>query len=149
MLKTLDPLLGPDLLHALASMGHGDEIALVDANFPAARCAQRLIRLDGVDAARAMSAVLSVLPLDDFVATPLATMAVVGRPDEVPEAVGEFTALVRRAAGDERLAPAALEREAFYERARAAFAVVQTGETRLYGNALLRKGVVRPADRKQ
>lgn len=143
MLKTLDPLLGPDLLHALASMGHGDEIAVVDANFPAARCAQRLIRLEGVDAPRALAAVLSVLPLDDFVGTPLSTMAVVGRPDEQPETVREFAAQVRSAVGDERLAPAALEREAFYERARGAFAVVQTGETRLYGNALLRKGVVR------
>ncbi len=145
MLKALDPLLGPDLLHALASMGHGDEIAVVDANFPAARCAQRLVRMPGVSAPRALAAVLSVLPLDDFVATPLATMAVVGRPDEVPEAVREFTELARSGSGDATLAPAALEREAFYARASAAYAIVQTGETRLYGNALLRKGVVRPA----
>lgn len=145
MLKALDPLLGPDLLHALASMGHGDEIAVVDANFPAARCAQRLVRMPGVSAPRALAAVLSVLPLDDFVATPLATMAVVGRPDEVPEAVREFTELARSGSGDAALAPAALEREAFYARASAAYAIVQTGETRLYGNALLRKGVVRPA----
>lgn len=142
MLKALDPLLGPDLLHALASMGHGDEIAVVDANFPAARCAQRLVRLDGVSAPRALQAVLSVLPLDDFVATPLSTMAVVGRPGEVPEAVREFMVLVREAGG---AAPEALAREDFYARARGAYVIVQTGETRLYGNALLRKGVVRPA----
>lgn len=145
MLKSLDPLLGPDLLHALASMGHGDEIAVVDANFPGASCARRLIRLDGVQATRALRAVLSVLPLDDFVPTPLSTMAVVGGAGELPQAVAEFRAQVRSAAGNDTLEPAALEREAFYERARAAYAVVQTGETRLYGNALLRKGVVRPA----
>jgi L-fucose mutarotase len=144
MLKSLDPLLGPDLLHALASMGHGDEIAVVDANFPGASCARRLIRLDGIAAPRAVQAVLSVLPLDDFVPTPLSTMAVVGGGD-MPEAVAEFRAQVRSAASNATLEPAALEREAFYERARAAYAVVQTGETRLYGNALLRKGVVRSA----
>jgi L-fucose mutarotase len=143
MLKSLDPLLGPDLLHALASMGHGDEIAVVDANFPGASCARRLIRLDGVAAPRALAAVLSVLPLDDFVPTPLSTMAVVGSAGAMPEAVAEFRAQVRSAAGNDSLEPAPLEREVFYERARAAYAVVQTGETRLYGNALLRKGVVR------
>lgn len=144
MLKLLDPLLGPDLLHALASMGHGDEIAVVDANFPGASCARRLIRLDGIAAPRAVQAVLSVLPLDDFVPTPLSTMAVVGG-GGMPDAVAEFRSQVRSAAGNETLEPAALEREAFYERARSAYAVVQTGETRLYGNALLRKGVVRSA----
>jgi L-fucose mutarotase len=144
MLKTLDPLLGPDLLHALASMGHGDEIAVVDANFPAARCARRLVRLEGVSATRALHAVLTVLPLDDFVATPLAAMAVVGRPDEVPEPVREFAALVRQAGAGEAAAEL-LARDDFYARAREAYVIVQTGETRLYGNALVRKGVVRTA----
>jgi L-fucose mutarotase len=142
MLKTIDPLLGPELLHALASMGHGDEIAIVDANFPAAGLARRLIRLDGAMAEPVLRAVLTLLPLDSFVGTPLATMAVVGRPQEVPAAVMAFTTLVRAAAGQPALAPEALEREDFYARARAAYAVVQTGETRLYANALLRKGVL-------
>lgn len=142
MLKSIHPLLGPELLHALASMGHGDEIAVVDAHFPAASLARRLVRLDGAGAAPVLRAVLTLLPLDHFGATPLATMAVVGRPDEVPEAVREFTSLVREASGNPSLAPEALERQDFYARARAAFAVVQTGETRLYANALLRKGVL-------
>ena len=142
MLKHLDKLLGPDLLHALAAMGHGDEIAIVDANFPAASNARRLIRLDGADAPRTLAAVLSLLPLDDFVEAPLATMAVVGDPGMVPEVVELFVALARQSE-DREIAAEALEREAFYERARAAFAIVQTGETRLYGNLLLRKGVVR------
>jgi L-fucose mutarotase len=145
MLKTLDPLLGPDLLHALASMGHGDEIAIVDANFPAASCARRLLRMDGCAAAAVVQAVLSVLPIDDFVDAPLATMAVVGSPDEVPEIVLAFKATAERAEG-RVLGTEALPRETFYARAREAFVIVQTGETRLYGNLLLRKGVVRPKD---
>jgi L-fucose mutarotase len=142
MLKLLDPLLGPDLLHALAAMGHGDEIAVVDANFPAAALAQRLVRLDGVDATRALAAVLTLLPLDDFVEAPLTTMAVVGEPAAVPPLVREFVALARRCEGRE-VASRAIEREAFYARARGAYVIVATGETRLYGNMLLRKGVVR------
>ena len=142
MLKLLDPLLGPELLHALAAMGHGDEIAVVDANFPAAALARRLVRLDGVDAVQGLQAVLSLLPLDEFVQAPLATMAVVGAPDTVPDLVAELIALARRVEG-RPFATEALERHAFYERARGAFVIVQTGERRLYGNALLRKGVLR------
>ena len=141
MLKGLDPLLGPDLLHVLAAMGHGDEIVIADGNFPAATLARRLVRLDGVDAPRALGAILTVLPLDTFVATPAKVMAVVGDPSAVPAPVREFQAIVDAAAG--RSVPLeALERFAFYERARAAFAVVATGERRPYGNILLVKGVV-------
>jgi L-fucose mutarotase len=144
MLKTLDPLLGPDLLHALASMGHGDEIAVVDANFPGAACARRLVRLDGVSAPRVLEAILSLLPLDTFVDAPLSTMAVVGDNAAVPEAVRDFESVARKAhGGTVRLT--ALERNAFYARAKEAFVIVQTGETRLYGNVLARKGVVEGA----
>ncbi|MGH7357392.1 MAG: RbsD/FucU family protein, partial [Candidatus Rokuibacteriota bacterium] len=80
MLKGFDPLLGPDLLHVLAAMGHGDELVVADGNFPAARLARRLVRLDGVDAPRALRAILSVFPLDTFTPTPAAVMAVVGDP---------------------------------------------------------------------
>jgi L-fucose mutarotase len=143
MLRGLDPLLHADLLHALASMGHGDELAVVDANFPAASVARRLVRLDGVGTPRALAAVLSVLPLDDFVDTPAHVMAVVGNPLAVPDVVREMQPLVDRAAGRPVRLPA-LERFAFYERARQAFAVLRTGEARPYGNILLAKGVVRP-----
>jgi L-fucose mutarotase len=145
MLKTLDPLLGPDLLHALAAMGHGDELAIVDANFPAAACARRLVRVEGASAPRVLAAVLSLLPLDDFVESPIATMAVVDAPAAVPPVVREFHRLADRA--EARALPVQpLAREHFYARAREAFAIVQTGETRLYGNVLLRKGVVRPEE---
>lgn len=142
MLKGIDPMLTPELLQILAAMGHGDEIALVDANFPAAALARQLVRLPGIEAPRALAAVLSLLPLDDFVDHPVAVMQVVGDPDAVPPAVTEFLPLLAAAAG-RPLPPARIDRFAFYERARAAFAVVATGERRLYGNILLTKGVIR------
>lgn len=142
MLKDLNPLLGPDLLHILRSMGHGDEVAIVDANYPAQRTAQRLVRLDGVSATRALRAVLSVLPLDSYVPHSVHTMQVVGDAEAVPEVVAEFRSLV--AAVDEGAACGALERFAFYDRVKVAFAVLATGERRLYGNILLTKGVIDP-----
>ncbi len=143
MLKGIDPLLGPDLLHALAAMGHGDEIAIVDANFPGASTARRLIRVDGAGAPAVLSAVLTLLPLDTFTETPAAVMAVVGDPGAVPPPVRDFQAIIDRAAG-KRVRLATLERNVFYERARGAFAVVATGERRFYGNLLVTKGVVPP-----
>jgi L-fucose mutarotase len=160
MLKGIDPLLGPDLLHALAAMGHGDELVIADANFPAAAMARRLVRLDGVSAPRALAAILTLLPLDTFTEMPASVMAVVGDPEAVPPAVREFQPLVDAASPRESLGsrapgggasaprrpearkPGRLERFAFYERARAAFAVVATGDTRAYANIVLTKGVV-------
>lgn len=135
MLIGLDPLLTPDLLHALAAMGHGDRIALVDANYPATR-GRRLIGLAGVDASRALAAVLSVLPVEAA-----ATMQVIGDAQAVPAVVTEMAALLA-ARGAPR--PTALERHAFYAAAEGAYAIVATGERRFYGNALLTKGVVPP-----
>jgi L-fucose mutarotase len=144
MLKGIDPLLGPELLATLRSMGHGDEIALVDANFPAHAANARVIRLDGVSTTRALNAVLSVMPLDDFVPEAAWRMAVVDNPAQEPPIFEEFRRTIARHAGPQvRLAM--LERFAFYERARSAFAVVATGEPRLYGNLLLKKGIIPPA----
>jgi L-fucose mutarotase len=143
MLKGIDPLLHADLLHALSAMGHGDEIAVVDANFPAATMAQRLIRLDGVSATRALEAVLSVLPLDDFVDRPASRMQVVGAAKAVPPVCREFQTLVDHAVG-RRLPLGVIERRKFYERVKHCYAVVATGETRLYGNLILTKGIIRP-----
>ena len=140
MLKGLSPLLSPDLLHLLASMGHGDEIVLADANFPAATHARRLLHLPGAGAPDLLDAVLDVLPLDDFVAQAALTMQVVGGTGATPPVVGEFDAVLRRHGCNPS---AALERFAFYQRAAGAFAIVATGETRVYGNILLKKGVVR------
>jgi L-fucose mutarotase len=140
VLKGLSPLLSPDLLHVLASMGHGDEIVLADAHFPAATHARRLVRIPGVDANRVLDAVLSVLPLDDFVPHAAFTMQVVGDATAVPPAVADFSATLQHHG---EASPAALERFAFYERAAQAFAIVATGETRTYGNILLKKGVAK------
>ena len=141
MLKGLHPLLVADLLHALASMGHGDEIAIVDANFPAASVGRRVIELPGASAPEALAAILTVLPLDAMVVPAAFTMEVVGDADAVPEPVADFAAvLTEQGLGDAEIGH--LERYAFYDRARDAFAVVRTGERRPYGNILLVKGVV-------
>ena len=143
MLKGLDPLLSPDLLATLRAMGHGDEIALVDANFPADAMAQRLIRLDGVAVTAVLDAVLSVMPLDDFVPEAAWRMEVVGDPGAEQPIFSEFRDIIARRENPQ-MRLSSLERFAFYDRARAAYAIVATGEVRLYGNVILKKGVVRP-----
>ncbi len=135
MLIGLDPVLTPDLLHALAAMGHGERIALVDANYPATR-GRRLIALAGVDAPRALDAVLSVLPVEAA-----ATMQVIGDATALPPVAAAMAAVLAARGGP---APTSLERHAFYAAAEACFAVVATGERRFYGNILLTKGVVPP-----
>ncbi len=140
MLIGLSPLLSPDLLHVLASMGHGDEIVLADANFPAASHARRLVSMAGVDAPRVLEAVLGVMPLDDFVDQAACTMQVASDPSQVPEVVQAFDAILQQHGC---VASTPIERFTFYQRAAAAFAIVATGERRIYGNILLKKGVVR------
>lgn len=141
MLKGIDPVLTPELLHVLASMGHGDELVLVDRNFPAVSVGRRVVRLDGCDLPRAVRAVLTLFPVDTFVDEPVAAMAMVDTPDVVPDVQRDVFVLVEaaegRAVGVERV-----ERFAFYERARRAFAVVTTTEARPYGCVVLTKGVV-------
>lgn len=144
MLKGLSPLLTPDLLHALASMGHGDEIAIVDANFPAASLARRLVALPGAGAHEALAAILELLPLDTFDPPPVLTMEVVGNADAIPEPVADFAAVLADA-GHAEVEIGHLERQAFYARAREAYVVVRTGELRPYGNVLLVKGTVNSA----
>ena len=145
MLKGLDPILGPELLSVLRAMGHGDDIVIADANFPGATMAgdRPLIRLDGLDAVRILDAVLSVMPLDDLVPEPALRMQVVGAPDEEMPVFEEFRRVIAAREGAQaRLG--SLERFAFYERARGCFAVIVSGERRLYGNIILKKGVIRP-----
>lgn len=143
MLKRIDPLLSPDLLRILAAMGHGDDLALVDANYPAETSGRPVIHLPGIEVTRALDAVLSLLPLDEFVPVSAWVMAVVGDPDASPSIFAEFTRVLTRHE-PERAEFGRVERFAFYERVRGCFAVVATGERRLYGNIILRKGVVRP-----
>jgi L-fucose mutarotase len=141
MLKGINPLLAPDLLHALQSMGHGDAIAIVDANFPATSNARRLIETPGTGAPAMLEAILSLLPIDTRVTPAVFTMEVTGDPEAVPPPVAEFAAVfTRQDLGDIEIGR--LERQAFYERARSAYAIVRTGEARRFGNILLVKGVI-------
>src|SRR5262245_26366469 len=120
-------------------MGHGDEVAIVDANFPAASVGRRVIELRGASAPAVLAAVLTVLPVDTLAVPAVLTMEVVGDPGAVPEPVADFAA----AMADHGLADCevgSLSRHAFYERARSSYAIVRTGEMRPYGNILLVKG---------
>ena len=143
MLRNIPAILSPDLLMILRAMGHGDEIVIADANFPATSMGQRVARLDGIPATEVLEAVLRIMPLDAFVDDPAQTMQVVGDPSAVPEIVARFQEIVDNEA-DNPAQIRTLERFAFYERAKAAYAIVQTGETRLYGNIILKKGIIKP-----
>ncbi|MCU4178086.1 RbsD/FucU family protein [Bosea sp. BH3] len=146
MLKNLDTVLSADLLWVLAAMGHGDDLALVDANHPAETIARattsgRLIRLPGLTLERAARAILSVLPIDDFEPDPLRRMEVVGDPAAVPPVQRAVQAEIDAALGRPTKL-ASIDRFAFYDAAKASFAVVQAGDPRPYGCFLLRKGVI-------
>src|SRR5690242_20169058 len=124
MLKGIDPALGPDLLAILRAMGHADEIVIADSNFPAAANAKRLIRADGISATRIARAITQIMPIDDFVPNAAFRMEVTGKPDEVPPIIGEFATILKAAGYRGEIEP--IERFAFYERAREAYAIVAT-----------------------
>ena len=148
MLKGIDARLNADVLHALRSMGHGDVVALVDTNFPAASVAAEtvagvLLRMDNLTLRAAAEAVLSVLPLDTFVEDFARRMEVVDAPGDIPPVQAEVQAAIDAAEGRPR-PMLGIERFAFYDAAKQAFAVIQTGERRFYGCVLFRKGVIGP-----
>ena len=159
MLKNVSPLLTPDLLWCLAAMGHGDDVAVVDANFPARAVASRTtfgrpVEISGGDVPETLAAILALLPLDTFVPEPVLRMQVVGQPDEIPPAQADAIAVLRNShpshshptpsdSSDSGAKVGSLERFAFYEAAKQSFAVVQArGESRPYGCLLLKKGVI-------
>ena len=148
MLKGIDHRLNAEVLGALRAMGHGDYVVVVDTNFPADSIARattlgRLLRMENLSAAEAVQAILTVLPLDTFVPDFGGRMQVVGEPETVPQVQAEVQAEVDRAEGQPRPLPG-VERFAFYDLARGAYAVIQTGERRFYGCFMLRKGVIGP-----
>ena len=142
MLKNIPPILGPDLLAILRAMGHGDEIAIVDANYPADAAGPVLVRLDGITATDTLDAILTLMPLDDFVEEAAICMQVVGNAGQREPVMEEFERIVQR--HEPGMGLASLERFAFYDRVKHGYAIIQTGERRLYGNILLKKGVIRP-----
>ncbi|HTJ56513.1 MAG TPA: RbsD/FucU domain-containing protein [Devosiaceae bacterium] len=142
MLKGIPPIIGPDLLYVLQAMGHGDQITIVDANYPGDSAGPELVRMDGHSATDVLDAILTLMPLDDFVDDPAITMQVVGNPDGREPIMGEFEGLVKK--HEPKMGLSSLERFEFYKRAASGYAIIQTGERRLYGNIILKKGVIRP-----
>ena len=148
MLKGLDHRLNADVLYVLRAMGHGDYIIISDTNFPADSIAREtvhgdLLRMENLTAAEVVDAVLSLMPLDTFVDDFAGRMEVVGEPQTVPPVQQEVQDVIDRAEGLPR-AMVGIERYAFYELAKGAYAVIQSGERRFYGCIMLRKGVIPP-----
>lgn len=139
MLKNISPVISPELLKILMEMGHGDEIVIGDGNFPAASIAQRLVRLDGHGVNEILDAVLKLMPLDTYVEAPVALMDN-GDASNRPPIWADYEKTVNDNEGDKKFE--LVERFAFYERAKKAYCVVATGETAIYANIILKKGVV-------
>ncbi|MDP3525046.1 MAG: RbsD/FucU family protein [Hoeflea sp.] len=148
MLKGIDPRLNAEVLYALRAMGHGDMLIIADTNFPSDTIARQtvlgdLLRMDNLTAGAAAQAVLSVLPLDTFVDDFAGRMEIVGNPNEVPDVQKEVQKAIDAAEGKPR-PMIGIERFAFYDLAKQAYAVIQTGERRFYGCFMFRKGVIAP-----
>ncbi|MDR2525882.1 MAG: fucose isomerase [Oscillospiraceae bacterium] len=140
MLKNIPPILSPELLKILDEMGHSDELVLADGNFPGTALAKRLVRADGHGCNELLDAILQLFPLDTYVQAPVALMDN-GDPASPPPIWESYRATVKKREGDHGVE--LVERFAFYERAKAAFAVVASGESALYANIILKKGVVK------
>lgn len=146
MLKGIDHRLNADVLYVLRSMGHGDTLIISDVNFPSKSIAKEtvhgdLLRMENITSPDAIKAILTVLPLDTFVEDFAGRMQVVGSPDIIPPVQEEVMAAIAVEEGPSRQM-VSIERFAFYELARQAYAVIQTGEQRLFGCFMLRKGIV-------
>ncbi len=142
MLKGIPSILSPELLKVLMEMGHGDEIVLADGNFPAASNARILVRCDGHGVPALLEAVLALFPLDTYVEAPVALMQKVSG-DKVETPIWDEYRKILDRTGNGAARVENIDRFAFYERARGAYAVVATGESALYANVLLKKGVVK------
>jgi L-fucose mutarotase len=142
MLKGLNPLLGPELLKVLRAMGHGDEIAIVDGNYPADTDAKRLVRADGHSATAVLDAILSVMPLDEMVPDSAFRPAALNDPKRLEPVFVEFESIVEKWEPKRHITT--LIGADFYNRVKACYAIVATSEARLYGNIVLKKGVIHP-----
>ena len=142
MLKGIPSILSPELLKVLMEMGHGDEIVLGDGNFPSASCAQRLIRADGHNVPELLDAILALFPLDSFVEQPVTLMAVVPGSEITRPPIWDCFETIIHTHEPVHNGIAQVERFAFYEQAKAAYAIVATGESALYANIILKKGIV-------
>ena len=148
MLRNFDNRLTADVIQALRAMGHGDDLVIADTNFPSDSVARqttlgRLLRMDNLTAAEAAEAILSVMPLDSFVDHPAERMEMAGKPKEIPPVQAEVQKAIDKAEG-KSWPMGSIERFAFYERAKTAYCVIVTGETRFYGCFIFKKGVIPP-----
>lgn len=141
MLKGISPLISPELLKILCEMGHGDEIVLGDANFPAESFGQRTVRADGIGVVPLLEGMMELIPLDDYVEDNFVLMEVVKGDPYVPVIWEEFERVLKKHRPQGKVSHE--ERFAFYERAKKAYAVVATGETAIYANVILKKGVIK------
>ena len=143
MLIDIDPILSPELLSTLHSMGHGDTLVLADANFPASSLGTKLIRLDGLNIPQAAKAILSVFPLDSFIDFPVRRMEIDDNPAKINETHNDFSKILKETSGD-RLKIGSIERFQFYKEAKKAFVIISTTDARPYGCFILTKGVIKP-----
>jgi L-fucose mutarotase len=143
MLKGVPNIISPELLKILMEMGHGDEIVLTDGNFPAASVARRLVRADGHNIPELLEAILKFFPLDTYVDSAVALMAVVPGDSVKPTIWEKYRGIIKKS-GEEFKDFEMVERFAFYERAAKAYAVIATSEAALYANVILKKGVIFP-----
>lgn len=144
MLIGISPVLSPELLNALYRMGHGEAIVLADAHFPAESHNANVIRADGLKIAALLEGIMPLMALDQYVDNPLAMMAAVPGDELDPSVEAGYLKAIRATWPDTQAAER-IERFAFYDRAKTAYAVVMTGETAKYGNIILKKGVT-PCD---
>jgi L-fucose mutarotase len=142
MLKGINPILGPELLKILRAMGHGDDIAIVDGNYPADTDAKRLVRMDGLGVTEIMDAILSVMPLDEMVPEACWRPAAYLDPTRIEPIFTEFDAIVARHEPQQKVH--VLVGADFYSKVKNAYALIATTEPRLYGNIVLKKGVIHP-----
>ncbi len=140
MLKNIPSIISPELLKILCEMGHGDEIVIGDGNFPAASNAQRLIRMDGHNVPEILDAMLKLIPLDTYVESPVMLMQTTNG-DPTPEIWATYKDIITKNNGETNISQ--IERFAFYERSRKAYAIIATSESALYANIILKKGVVK------
>lgn len=141
MLKGIPPVLSPELLKVLCEMGHGDEIVIGDANFPACSINNRVVRADSISACVLLDAILKVIPLDTYSDSNLFLMEVVPG-DNTPTPIWDDYQRIADS-NDSNVRIGHIERFAFYERAKKAYAVIASGETAIYGNIIIKKGVIK------
>jgi len=148
MLKNIHPALNADVLYALRAMGHGDYLVVCDTNFPAdsvsvSTVCGEVLRMENLTAAKAVDAILSVMPLDTFIEDAVKRMQMIDTPDQIPPVQQEVQQAIDSAQG--RSVPLVpVERFQFYDTAKDAYAIIQTGERRFYGCFVLTKGVIGP-----